>query len=113
MSAFIALRLPQIPSLRRCAFAVFLSTQLLSALLPTPVLAQEGESPGAEQSDESIPIGPGGLGKKEGDICYSGHCQVCKIDSDGACLDCSDDPTCEKPQEPAPSKGDDDADEGE
>jgi hypothetical protein len=75
---------------------------LVSLALLGPAFSEDDPSPSG-QTDEPIEIGPPvGLGKQQGDICYTGHCQVCKIDSDGACLDCSDDPTCDKPEEPSP-----------
>lgn len=75
---------------------------LLLALSFSFGMVQIPQSASAQVDGQPIPMGPGGLGKKEGDVCYSGGCKICKIDSDGACLDCSDDPICPKPPDAAP-----------
>ncbi|MBB4571436.1 hypothetical protein GGE60_005597 [Rhizobium leucaenae] len=64
--------------------------------VPNAALAQDAPSP-TQRDETPIPMGPGQMAKQPGDMCYTGHCKLCKIDSDGACTDCSPDPVCEEP----------------
>lgn len=104
MLAFV---LPRSTPISHCL--LFYAIALLIFIGPVPSHSQETDAPSDGDDNESaIPIGDGGLGKSEGDICYSGHCTACKIDSDGACLDCTDDPTCKDDSEDSFQDTDDD-----